>query len=105
MSTADDEQLVRRFDEDICNGRPNGPASELFVENHVFPPPATAFVLRWTGWGRHTVTLNGIPLMGRQINVDAISIHHITGGKIAETRTVWDTLGLLQRLGVVPAAA
>jgi hypothetical protein len=34
--------------------------------------------------------------------VDAIAIHRMRGGKIAETWEVWDTLGFLQQIGVVP---
>jgi predicted ester cyclase len=49
--------------------------------------------------------VNGIPPTGKAIRVDAISIHRMAGGKIAETWEVWDTLGFLQQVGVVPAAA
>jgi steroid delta-isomerase-like uncharacterized protein len=61
-------------------------------------------VVRWTGSGTHTGDMNGIPATGKNVKVDAISIHRMAGGKIAETWEVWDTLGFLQQLGVVPAA-
>jgi steroid delta-isomerase-like uncharacterized protein len=61
-------------------------------------------VVRWTGTGTHVGEMNGIPPTGRTISVDAISIHRMAGGRIAETWEVWDTLGFLQQLGVVPAA-
>jgi predicted ester cyclase len=61
-------------------------------------------VVRWTGSGSHIGELNGVPATGRPIRVDAISIHRMTGSKIAETWEVWDTLGLLQQIGVVPSA-
>ena len=60
-------------------------------------------VVRWTGSGTHTGELNGIPPTGKKIRVDAITVHRMAGGKIAETWEVWDTLGFLQQLGVVPA--
>jgi steroid delta-isomerase-like uncharacterized protein len=60
-------------------------------------------VVRWTGSGTHVAELNGIPPTGKKISVDAISVHRMEGGKIAETWEVWDTLGFLQQLGVVPA--
>jgi len=60
-------------------------------------------VARWTGTGTHVADMNGIPPTGRSISVDAISIHRMADGKIAETWEVWDTLGFLQQLGVVPA--
>ena len=61
-------------------------------------------VVRWTGSGTHVAEVNGIPPTGKKIRVDAITIHRMAGGKIAETHEVWDTLGFLQQLGVVPAA-
>ena len=60
-------------------------------------------VVRWTGSGTHVAEINGIPATGKQIRVDAIAIHRIADGKIAETWEVWDTLGFLQQIGVVPA--
>jgi predicted ester cyclase len=46
-----------------------------------------------------------IPPSDRAISVEAITIHRIVGGKIAEEWTVWDALGLLRQIGAVPAAA
>jgi predicted ester cyclase len=46
--------------------------------------------------------VNGIPATGNKIRVDAITIHRLDDGKIAETWDVWDTLGFLQQIGVVP---
>jgi steroid delta-isomerase-like uncharacterized protein len=59
-------------------------------------------VVRWTGTGTHVGEVNGIPPTGNKVRVDAIAIHRMHGGKIAETWEVWDTLGFLQGLGVVP---
>ena len=60
-------------------------------------------VVRWTGSGRHVGEVNGIPPTGSAVRVDAISIHRMADGRIAETWEVWDTLGFLQQVGVVPA--
>ncbi|MBV8296233.1 MAG: ester cyclase [Acidimicrobiia bacterium] len=60
-------------------------------------------VVRWTGSGTHVGEINGIPPTGNKVRVDAIAIHRMEGDKIAETWEVWDTLGFLQQLGVVPA--
>ena len=59
-------------------------------------------VVRWTGTGTHVAEVNGIPPTGKSIRVSGITVHRLTGGKIAETWEVWDTLGFLQQLGVVP---
>ena len=59
-------------------------------------------VVRWTGSGTHVGEVNGIPPPAKGIRVDAISIHRMADGKIAETWEVWDTLGFLQQIGAVP---
>ena len=134
--SADNEAVVRRFYEEMNNGRKNDLATELFTADHAFHDPqvdaadgpdgvvaaVSAYqtgvnghweindifscddkvVVRWTGTGEHVADLNGIPPTGKKIDVSAISIHRMQGGKIAETWEVWDTLGFLQQLGVVP---
>ena len=62
-------------------------------------------ITRWVGRGRHVGEINGVPPTGKEIAVDAISVHRIADGKIAEDWSVWDTLGLLQQIGAVPAPA
>jgi steroid delta-isomerase-like uncharacterized protein len=62
-------------------------------------------VARWIGRGTHIGELNGMPPTGRKVEVDAISIHRMENGKIAENWTVWDTLGFLRQLGVIPEPA
>jgi steroid delta-isomerase-like uncharacterized protein len=135
MATAD-EGVVRRFFEEMCNGRKIELAPELFTADHTFHDPQVPgapgpqgmvetistyqkgvngnwgieemfsagdrVVVRWTGTGTHVGEMNGIPPTGKSVRVDAISIHRMRDGKIAETWEVWDTLGFLQQLGVVP---
>ena len=62
-------------------------------------------VTRWSARGTHQGDLMGIPPTGKQATVTGITIDTIASGRIIETRTNWDTLGLLQQLGVVPALA
>jgi steroid delta-isomerase-like uncharacterized protein len=47
-------------------------------------------VVRWTGFGTHVAEVNGIPATGKKIQVDAITIHRMADGKIAET---WEGVG------------
>jgi steroid delta-isomerase-like uncharacterized protein len=63
-------------------------------------------VTRWTGTGTHTAELAGnppIPPTGKSVSVAGVWIHRVAGGKIVESWNVWDTLGMLQQLGVIPA--
>jgi steroid delta-isomerase-like uncharacterized protein len=136
--SAEDEAVVRRFYEEMNNGRKNELASELFTSDHQLHDPQVPapdgpdgvaavvsvyqtgvnghwaindifsvddkVVVRWTGTGEHVGEVNGIPPTGRPIDVSAISIHQLRDGKIAETWEVWDTLGFLQQIGVIPAS-
>ena len=131
------ETVVRRFYEELCNGRRNEIAGELFTAGHVLHDPQVPagegpegmaavvatyqegveghwaiqelfesgdrVVVRWVGSGTHTGEVNGIPPTGQPVRVDAITIHRMEAGKIAESWEVWDTLGFLQQIGVVPA--
>ena len=62
-------------------------------------------VNRWTGRGINTGELMGMPPTGKQVTVTGITIARIEGGKLQEDWTSWDTLGMLQQLGVVPEMA
>ena len=134
--SAETEAVVRRFYEEMNNGRKNELAPELFTPDHVLHDPQVPaekgpqgmvevvstyqtgvdghwgieeiftagdrVVIRWTGSGKHVGEVNGIPATGKSIRVDAITIHRMGDGKIAETWEVWDTLTFLQQIGVVP---
>jgi steroid delta-isomerase-like uncharacterized protein len=56
----------------------------------------------WSASGTHQGELLGIPPTGKQTAVTGITIDRIKGGKVVETLTHWDNLGLLQQLGVIP---
>jgi len=135
MSAAD-EQVVRRFYEEMCNSRRNDLAEELFTDDHQMHDPqvpagigpagmveaVSAYqqgvdghwqieeifstddrvVVRWTGTGTHVGTVNGVPATGRPIRVDALTVHRMREGRIAETHEVWDTLGFLGQIGALP---
>jgi steroid delta-isomerase-like uncharacterized protein len=58
---------------------------------------------RWTGHGLHASDLIGVPATNREIHVDALSLMRIESGRIAEHWCVWDTLGLMQQIGAMPA--
>lgn len=62
-----------------------------------------AVIVRWTGTGTHRNDLTGIAPTGKSVSVDGVMIFRIANGKIAESWDVWDTLGMLQQLGVAPA--
>jgi steroid delta-isomerase-like uncharacterized protein len=61
-------------------------------------------VSRWTATGTHEGELMGIPGTGKQSTITGISIDRVEGGQIVEGWTNWDTLGMMQQLGLVQAA-
>lgn len=60
-------------------------------------------VLRWTCRGTHLGELQGIPPTGKQVTVTGIEINRFKGGKSVEHWLNYDTLGMLQQLGVIPS--
>lgn len=59
-------------------------------------------VTRWTATGTHQGELMGIPPTGQNVKVTGISIDRCANGKIVEHWDVFDQLGMMQQLGVVP---
>jgi steroid delta-isomerase-like uncharacterized protein len=60
-------------------------------------------VVRWTARGTNTGPLMNMPASGKQATVTGISILTIVNGKVVEQQSNWDTLGMLQQFGVIPA--
>jgi predicted ester cyclase len=58
---------------------------------------------RWTGTGTQRGALGTIAPTGKKASVEGITIDRIRGGKIVETWSNWDTMGLMQQLGVAPS--
>jgi len=59
-------------------------------------------VIRWTVTGTHKGDLMGISPTGKQCTGTGITIYRFSGGKIQESWSNWDDLGMLQQLGIVP---
>ena len=138
MSAEKNIALVRRFFDEVCNGRKLALADEMYTADHAYHDPSTptgpgpkgiqdvigtyqrAFgdahwtihevtaagddrvIVRWTGSGTHSGELMGIPPTGKKVKVDGLWYVRFSGERMAETWDCWDTLGMLQQLGVVP---
>ncbi len=57
-------------------------------------------VIRWTSRGTNKGNLGTIGPTGKSATMTGTDILRITGGKIQEVCINWDSLGLLQQLGV-----
>ena len=59
-------------------------------------------VTRFTWTGTHRGTFLGIPATGRSVTVNGVVIDRLSGGKMADSRILMDSLAMMQQLGVVP---
>ncbi len=60
-------------------------------------------VTRWLGSGTHQGEYVGIPPTGRQATLVGVTIYRFEAGKIAEAWWIYDSLGMMQQLGVIPS--
>ena len=75
------------------------PDAQRTVEQQVTDDVQTV-VTRWTATGTQQGEFMGIAPTGKQVTMTGISIHRIAGGRIVEEWQEWDSLGLMQQLGV-----
>lgn len=59
----------------------------------------------WVATGTHQGDLMGIPPTGKPIHITGIGIDRVVDGRIVESWSNWDALGMLGQLGVAPAPA
>ena len=58
---------------------------------------------RFTWTGTHRGPFLGIPATGRSVTVKGVVIDRLVEGRMADSRILMDTLGMMQQLGVIPA--
>jgi steroid delta-isomerase-like uncharacterized protein len=59
-------------------------------------------VTRWTARGTHRGELMGVPPSGNRVEISGIAIYRVSGGKVEETWSNYDALGIMQQIGAVP---
>ncbi len=77
------------------------PDAHMTIEEQI--AEGDKLVTRWTATGTHRGPLMGIPPTEKHVTVTGIVIGRYENGKVVESWGNWDTLGMLQQLGVVPA--
>jgi steroid delta-isomerase-like uncharacterized protein len=60
---------------------------------------------RWSARGTSEGELMGIQPTGKQVTVTGLTISRLADGKVVEGFNNWDTFGLMQQLGAIPALA
>jgi steroid delta-isomerase-like uncharacterized protein len=58
---------------------------------------------RWSGRGTHEGELMGMEPTGKQVTVSGLTLSRVEGGKIVEEFQNWDTFGMMQQVGAIPA--
>jgi steroid delta-isomerase-like uncharacterized protein len=59
-------------------------------------------VARWTFHGSHSGPFGPIPPSGKQITMSGITIYLLRDGKIAEARSNFDQMGMIQQISPAP---
>jgi len=80
------------------------PDLEMKVEDQI--SDGDMVVTRWSTRGTNTGSLAGMPATGKSTALTGITIDKIVDGKIVESWTQWDNMGLMNQLGLgAPAGA
>jgi predicted ester cyclase len=126
MSVEENRALVCREQEELWNHTGNlDVAQELFAPDYVeaakqeaadfrqgFPGVISTIedlvaegdkvVARWRAQATHQGEYMGIPPTGNRVEFTGISVYRIEAGKIAESWTAEDDLGLMRQIGAIP---
>ena len=114
------EQAKDLFTSDFSNHDPGAPAVrdrealiQLFAVRRAAFPDARVTIedlvaegdrvaKRWTYRGTHTGEFMGIAGTGKEFSITAMTLYRISSGKVAELWWNYDSLGMMQQLGVIP---
>jgi predicted ester cyclase len=125
VSLEENKALVSREQAELWNHTGNlGAAEELFVPEQAeaarheaadfrqgFPDVVSTIedliaegdkvVARWRARATHQGEYTSIPPTGKEVEFTGISVYHVEAGKIAQSWTVEDELGLMRQIGAV----
>lgn len=59
-------------------------------------------VTRFVWTGTHQGEFLGVPATGKSVEVKGVVIDRLENGKMADSRILMDTMGLMQQLGAIP---
>ncbi len=100
-SMPEDLHGIEAFKQYVGGYRSAFPDIHIEVEDQVAEGDRVA--TRWTGTGTHEGELMGIAPTGNRVEVAGMVISRISGGKIAESWSNYDVMGMMQQLGVIPS--
>ncbi len=95
---SDDRDGVRQFFELMRSAFPD---FHIDVDDMLAEGDKVAVRMRMSG--THQGDFMGIPPTGKRVTMQGIDIVRLEGGKLAEHWAIFDELGMMQQLGVIPA--
>ena len=93
-------QDTERLKQEIARNRSAFPDLEFTIEDMV--AEGNKIALRWSATGTHEGKLMDLPPTGKQVRLSGMNFLHFRDGKIAEDWVLWDSMGMMQQLGMVP---
>ena len=99
-STGEDIRGIKNYKQHVsefCNAFPD---LHFTIDDMVAEGDKVA--VRLTGTGTNKGAFRGIPPTNKKVTVWMIQIDRIAGGKFVEGWSRYDTLGLMQQLGLIP---
>ena len=76
---------------------------DIHLEINDLVAEGNKLVTSWTAQGTHQGELMGIPPTGNSVTVSGIAIDRFENGQSVEHWELFDQMGLMQQLGVIPA--
>lgn len=89
-----------RLKEEFSRNREAFPDLTFNVEDMVAEGDTVA--VRWTATGTHEGQLMDLPPTGKEVTLKGMNFLRFEDGKIAEDWVIWDSMGLMQQLGMGP---
>lgn len=89
-----------RLKEEIRRNREVFPDLTFTVEELVAEGNTVA--VRWSMQGTHEGALPDLDPTGEEVTVRGMNFMHVEDGKIVEDWVLWDSLGMMQQLGIGP---
>ena len=86
-------QIIKRY-------RTAFPDSRFTVEEQIVEGDLVA--TRWTSQGTHKGPLRDIAPTNKKVKLSGLTLNRISRGKVVESWSNWDALGLMQQIGAVP---
>lgn len=96
----EESQDRERLAEEIERNREAFPDMTFMVEELVAEGDTVA--VRWSARGTHEGELMGMEPTGKAVTLRGMNFLHVEDGKIVEDWVIWDSLGMMQQLGIGP---